>query len=135
LVIDEKFKNSKIISISSGSDHSLILLENNKILSFGGNEKEQIGDGTTINRYYPVEVNFTNIKKNLNFKLISSGCYRSIVITNENEIFSWGKNENGELGGGTATQKTLPVLINFFNKNISLISASNDFSLFLTENG
>ena len=42
---------------------------------------------------------------------ISAGSEHSAVINNRNEVYTWGKNTNGQLGNGTTNNSTTPVRV------------------------
>jgi alpha-tubulin suppressor-like RCC1 family protein len=92
LVYQEQNKNKNIKQISSGFFHSLILTDQNKVFSFGGNLYGQIGDGTTIDRYFPVDIFLTESLKKKKIILVSTGYYHSFALTNENFLIAWGDN-------------------------------------------
>jgi alpha-tubulin suppressor-like RCC1 family protein len=61
-------KDKKIIQISSGYEHSLILSDSGEIFAFGNNLDYQLGDGTQENKIKPIL-----IFKQQNIIKISSG--------------------------------------------------------------
>ncbi len=41
-------------------------------------------------------------------KIVSSGSYHTCTVRTDNGLYCWGKNDNGQLGDGTTTQRTSP---------------------------
>jgi uncharacterized repeat protein (TIGR02543 family) len=49
---------------------------------------------------------------------VSLGNYHSAALTSEGRLFTWGSNQNGQLGDGTTTDKLIPVdITTLFNLN------------------
>jgi len=131
-----------IISVSLGYYHSSAITMVGRIFTWGWNAFGQLGDGTTINQSSP-----TNIGTKFNFfwdeniTHISLGNTHSSALTSYGRIFTWGDNNNGQLGDGTNIQRTAPIEItNRFTliegEEIAIISLGNSyFSSALTTNG
>ena len=62
------------------------------------------GKTTTINREVIVEAVVS-----LNDPYISSGYYHAGVIKSDGTVWTWGRNNNGQLGNGTSTDSSVPV--------------------------
>jgi alpha-tubulin suppressor-like RCC1 family protein len=85
-----------ITDISAESDHSLALVNDHSMMSWGGNDEGQLGDGTMLNQSTPVNV--------MSGKLIydvSSGTHHSLAVDDHGVVWTWGGNNSGELGDGT----------------------------------
>jgi alpha-tubulin suppressor-like RCC1 family protein len=119
------------ISISSkvGGFHSLALLSNNTVMSWGLNTNGQLGDNSTTQRNSPILIN--NL---INVIAISAGVNHSLALLSDGTIMAWGLNTSGQLGNGNNTQQNSPVpVLNV--TNAVAISAGSDFSLALLSNG
>lgn len=90
---------SDVIKISSGKYHTLILKKDGTVWAFGRNREGQLGDGTHIDKSYPVQVgNLVGYDENLNPILeplsniidISAGAYHSLALKNDGTLFAWG---------------------------------------------
>jgi len=64
--------------------------------AWGSNDYGQLGDGTTINRYYPVKVMDNVIA-------VSASVTHTMAIRTDGSLWAWGSNEHGQLGNGTVT--------------------------------
>ena len=58
----------------------------------GDNDKGQLGDGTTIDKLYPIEVNASS------WLSISAGDDYTVAIKSDNTLWAWGSNSIGQLG-------------------------------------
>ena len=128
--------------ISAGNYFSLGIryagsnFEIGSLWSFGGNGTGELGLGDTTNRSSPVQVGALET-----WFLIAAGAGHSLGITydpfgfGDYSLFSWGWNSNGQLGDGTTTNRSSPVLItNTFSRLIS-VSAGGAHSAYIVEDG
>jgi alpha-tubulin suppressor-like RCC1 family protein len=120
--------NNAILISASLEGHSLALLSDGTIKSWGKNDYGQLGNNTTTQQNSPVNVlNITNAIK------ISAGKNSSFAILNNGTVKSWGRNNEHQLGDGTTTQSNIPVSV--LNINNALYISSNDHSLVIINNG
>jgi alpha-tubulin suppressor-like RCC1 family protein len=69
----------------------------------------QLGDGTNIDRFTPVQVSFAfggNIIE------ISGGRYHSVALKNDSTLWAWGASNYNQLGDDTYIDKNYPVQVN-----------------------
>ncbi len=122
---------TNVTSISSkvGAYHSLALLSNGTIKSWGLNTNGQLGNGNTTQQNLPVNV--TGIS---NAIAISVGASHSLALLSDGTIKAWGLNTSGQLGDGTTNQQTTPVTVSGINNAIA-IAAGYNHSLALLADG
>ena len=120
------FNNIKAKFISSGGYHSLIIDENNDIYSFGYNKYGQLGLGNNINRNIPEKIPIidTNIIK---VKAISAGKFHSLIIDENNDVYSFGNNKHGQLGLGDNISRFIPIKIEGIKARFILAGYSSSF--------
>ncbi|MFA5593623.1 MAG: hypothetical protein WC989_09970 [Micavibrio sp.] len=110
LVIDECVSGSCLhTSISSGTHHSCAIATNNRLYCWGGNGGGQLGDGTTAQKNTPVAV--LNGASSGNFISVSAGSLYTCALDAAGKAYCWGTNGSGQLGDGTTTSRTTPVLV------------------------
>lgn len=99
-----------VIEVSAGQQHSIALLSNGKVVTFGNNSSGQLGVGSTTSYGCPQYVK-TNATTDLtNIVAISDGDLWSFAITSAGTVYVWGENNNGELGiPGNTTDQTYAV--------------------------
>ncbi len=97
---EPELEEDKIMQISEGTDHILMLGKTGKVYSYGKNSYGQLGDGGIVDRLEnissAVKVEGGNILGNV--IEVSAGDKYSIVVTDEHKVYTFGINEYGELG-------------------------------------
>ena len=133
-----------IKQISAGGSHSLALTEDGEVYSFGANSFGQLGLGDGGYSYHDeydrttptlIDSFFFNNKK---IKQVSAGSSSSFALTEDGEVYAWGRNYYGQLGLGDGKDRYIPTKLDstkFDNRKVSQISAGGSHSLALTEDG
>lgn len=86
---------ANVNAIAAGAGHSLALISNGTVWSWGANYSGQLGDGTTENKLTPVQVSgLTNVTA------ISAGTNHSLARKSDWTVRAWGDNSYGQLGNG-----------------------------------
>lgn len=99
----------RIVDISLGYVHSLALSSTGRIFGWGNNANGQIGDGTNELHTRPLEINeFFNLNTNEKIIKISAGEFHSAAITSQGRLFTWGKNNYGQIGNNNLVKQLLP---------------------------
>ena len=75
--------------------------------SWGRNNYGQLGDNTRVNKSTPVQT----IAGGTNWKQISSGTLHVAAIKTDGSLWSWGKNNYGQLGTSDTTSRSSPTQI------------------------
>jgi alpha-tubulin suppressor-like RCC1 family protein len=128
------FNDEKIVSITCGCYHSLVLTDVGNVNSWGWNSYGQLGIGNEINQKRPKKI---ILDDNEIIKSISCGYYHSLVLTTNDDIYAFGWNNFGQIGNGNNTNQLIPVKINESQKfkeifsnhwlNISVAKAVDHF--------
>jgi alpha-tubulin suppressor-like RCC1 family protein len=118
-----------IEEITAGSEHTCanIGITIRSVWCWGDNEHGQLGDGTTTDRYSPVEV--TGLPSG--GALAAGGSYTCAISY---FTWCWGNNEHGQLGDGTTTERHTPVELPSHPIN-GLIAAGDSHACTLNETG
>jgi alpha-tubulin suppressor-like RCC1 family protein len=88
-----------VTEISLGDEYTCALM-NGETWCWGINDNGQLGDGTTTNRSFPVQVIMANGTPLTNVVAIDSGRTHTCAIANKRAL-CWGDNTSGQLGDGT----------------------------------
>lgn len=119
--------------IECGGNHN-ICLASNKLYSFGANNYGQSGLGhKQTNITSPTKVILKDILIE-DINTVSCGKNHSIILTANNEIYSFGYNSDGQLGLGDTVSRTTPEkILNF--PNIHMVSCGYDHTMCVDFNG
>ncbi|WP_374000214.1 Ig-like domain-containing protein [Bdellovibrio bacteriovorus] len=93
--------------VSAGDDFTCGI-KNGDVYCWGKNWGGQMGVGTTGGTR---TVPGLTLDQAADFVEVSTGSDYACAINTDKELYCWGQNLNGQLGDGTQTAKTLPVLI------------------------
>lgn len=102
------FKTSadKTDAISAGTYFTLALKANGTVWAWGKNDNGQLGDGTNMERNYPVRVTgLTDIDA------VSAGNNFGMALKADGTVMAWGNNDYGQLGDGTLISRPTPMIV------------------------
>jgi uncharacterized repeat protein (TIGR02543 family) len=121
-----------ITQIAFGHFHTLAVSLEGRIFTWGYNPYGQLGDGTTLEKYEPIEIT-SNFGFNAEETVVQSsvGFFHSSVITSEGRVFMWGYNIYGQCGDGTIINKLVPTEI---ESNFDLIEGETVIQISLGGN-
>jgi alpha-tubulin suppressor-like RCC1 family protein len=114
-----------ITAISLGDGNSMMLSSDGTVFTIGCGTNGTIGDGTKTHRTLPYAVNATYFNGKP-VVAISAGGFHNIVLTNDSLLYGFGEDASSQLGDGSSTAKTVPVLIPMTamaNKTVTTIRA------------
>lgn len=98
--------------LSTGYKHTCALTTENLAYCWGNNDHGQLGDGTYIDRNYPVAVDMSGVLSGRKIKSISTKNYLTCVIASDNKPYCWGSNYQGALGNDSmADDSNVPVAV------------------------
>ena len=98
---------------TAGGYHSAAVKTDGTLWLWGKNDYGQLGDGTTTStntgRSSPVQT----VSTGTTWKMVSSGGYGdcTAAIKSDGTLWSWGRNQYGQLGDSTTTSRSSPVQI------------------------
>ncbi|GIM85992.1 Ig-like domain repeat protein [Salinispora arenicola] len=77
-------------------------------LAWGFNDSGQLGDGTTASSSTPVAV---DMPAGTTITAVAAGRSYSLALTSAGTVLAWGLNDLGQLGDGTTTNSSIPVVV------------------------
>ena len=107
LVITALPEGVTFTQVSCGENHTIALASDGTVWAWGRNDNGQLGDGTNIDKEYPVQVLLIS-----DVAQIEAGSDHSLALTESGEVWAWGLNESRRLGDDTsATYRNYPVQV------------------------
>lgn len=98
---------SGVKQISTGGHHTCAVTASGGAKCWGNNNSGPLGDGTTTDRTTPVDV----LGLTSGVAQISAGAEHTCAVITGDTAKCWGRNNGGQLGDGSTTNSTTPVLV------------------------
>ncbi|MBS0658888.1 MAG: choice-of-anchor D domain-containing protein [Verrucomicrobia bacterium] len=101
-----------IAALSAGVAHSLALCSDGTLVAWGLNSRGQVGDGSTLQRNFPVAVATVGTPlAGRSVVAVASGGYHNLALCADGTLVAWGLNVYGQLGDGSTTDRSAPVAV------------------------
>ncbi|MEO8058177.1 MAG: immunoglobulin domain-containing protein [Burkholderiales bacterium] len=105
-----------VASISAGQTHSALVRNDGTVWVWGDVGASvygycPIGDGACIARYYPTQTKDASGVPFTGASQVAAGLYFNVAVKTDGSVWSWGKNDYGQLGDGTTTFRLNPVQV------------------------
>ena len=118
--------------------HTIVAKANGTVYTWGYNYYEQLGDGTFTNSNVPVAVYTSGALSGKTITKVASGLYHSIALASDGTVYTWGYNNDGQLGNQTTTNSNVPVAVNtsgsLSGKTITQVGGGGNHSIALASN-
>ncbi|XP_054270101.1 E3 ubiquitin-protein ligase HERC2 isoform X2 [Macrosteles quadrilineatus] len=97
-----------VIKVECGSQFSVALTRSGSVYTWGKGDYHRLGHGTDDHVRRPRKVAALQGKKVIS---IATGSLHCVACTDQGEVYTWGDNDEGQLGDGTTTAIMRPRLI------------------------
>jgi len=110
----------KIVAIAAGGAFNYALTEAGTVWAWGNNANGQLGNGTTVNSFIPVQMLKTGGTPLTNVTRISAGLQHGLAMDSNDNVWALGYNiygqlgNNGQLDSSVAVQVSDPSGVGFF---------------------
>ncbi|HEU4535315.1 MAG TPA: hypothetical protein VFS00_14400, partial [Polyangiaceae bacterium] len=95
-------------SLALGYGHNCALVAGGEIACWGENDAGSLGQGTTVDRPFPMPVAASNSARFAGAQAVALGEARGCVLRDEGKVSCWGANAQGQVGDGTTTDRPYP---------------------------
>jgi alpha-tubulin suppressor-like RCC1 family protein len=120
---------SFVTAVSGGLRHSLALLADGSVESWGYNGHGQLGNEGAIGTRTPIVIEHLK-----GVRAIAAGGNHSLALLSDGSILAWGDDEHGQLGNGKSLDSEVPVAVQGIS-GATAIAAGEEHSLALMGNG
>lgn len=131
-LVDSSVKQALYVmapQIVSSYSHNVALSTDGTVWCWGSNSSGELGDGTTVNRSYPVKVQGLS-----GIVQVAPGNHRSFALASDGTVWGWGDNTSGQLGDGTSgNQRLTPVHVSNLS-GVATIATCMDYPSIPTQN-
>jgi alpha-tubulin suppressor-like RCC1 family protein len=118
-----------LAKLAAGDYHSVAIMSDGTVFSWGANWYGQLGDGTRSNRFDPVPVARLN-----DVATLAAGGRHTLAVLEGGSVWSWGKNDYGQLGNGNRADQLTPAVVTNLS-GIVAVAGGLRHSLALKSNG
>jgi hypothetical protein len=120
-----------ITTITAGGGHTCAVIGGGGVSCWGANYAGQLGDGTTRDRHYPVDVSGLGS----GVIAVAAGSSHACALTNAGGVSCWGANDAGALGDGSTVGSDTPVQVKGLASGITAIAAGYSHTCALASAG
>ena len=106
--------------VAGGGVHTAAIKTDGTLWTWGHNNQGQLGDNTIIQKSSPVQT----ISGGTNWKLVAGGYYHTTAIKTDGTLWTWGHNNQGQLGDNTIIHRSSPVQTVAGGTNWKLVACS-----------
>jgi alpha-tubulin suppressor-like RCC1 family protein len=110
---------SGVLQVAAGASHTLVLKSDGTVWAWGYNYYGQLGNGNNTDQHTPVQVGIsgswlTGVSK------IAVGDNHSVAWKIDGSVWTWGNNNNGQLGDGTTTARNTPAQLSTISGTLAI---------------
>ena len=134
------FDGADVVSMDGGMHYTMILTGGGILWACGYGEYGQLGLGNTSDVAIPTVVGGPELYQGRGVRMAACGQRHTLVVTHENQLWSFGIRIYHVLGlGRNTTNRLVPTLVpdyeGFVNANVVMAAAGSTHSVLVVENG
>ena len=131
----------KVAAVETGASHTVVLCQDGGVVAWGSNVSGQLGIGLDFgNRAtLPVSLDSAGALAGRKVTAIAAANLHNLALCDDGSLVAWGVNGSGQLGNGTTTSSSEPILIPatgaLVGRTITAIAAGSVYSMGLCSDG
>jgi alpha-tubulin suppressor-like RCC1 family protein len=130
--VDVQGLPARVADIATSGSHTCARTLDEAVYCWGNNEHGQLGSGTTEDSAVPVGA----VGLGSDVRAISAGLDHTCAILNhEGTVKCWGRNDFGQLGDGTTTDRTVPVDVGGIGAEVTALASGGYHNCVVTVKG
>ncbi|XP_013767854.1 E3 ISG15--protein ligase HERC5-like [Pundamilia nyererei] len=130
----EALRNKQVSQVTCGSQHTVVLTKDGQLYTWGQDSRGQLGLGT--NEQYVNSPQHVRSLSAIPVVQVAAGGEQSFALSVSGGVFSWGRNDCGQLGLGDTQDRHTPTPVHYLNmKKTVSISCGKDHTAALTKDG
>lgn len=118
-------------SVSGGWNYALALKSDGSVWSWGANDDGELGNGTTVESLSPQAIKTLS----RGVVAVAAGWDAGVALKSDGSVWTWGKNDRGQLGDGTNVSSNTPTRVAGLYGKATAIAAGLAFVLALKSDG
>ncbi len=128
--------NTTATNIAIGSSHACVLTTSGGVKCWGSDMNGQLGNGGGKDYSNDTPSTSVDVSGLTNGVIaIAAGTFHSCALTNTGAVKCWGSNNSGQLGDGSSSDQLAPVNVSGLTSGVTAISASDDSTCALLNDG
>lgn len=120
--------SANVSAITAGDHHTCAVTNAGGVKCWGKNEFGQLGNQSTMNSAVPIDV----YELSISVRSVNAGENHTCALMNDGWVKCWGRNNVGQLGDDSQTDRLRPVALSNMSNNVSAISVGGTHSCLLT---
>lgn len=105
-----------IVAIAAGGYHSVALANDGRIYAWGDNSMGQLGDSSFTPKRTAFSAYMDGALAGKSITAIAAGDNHTLALSSDQIVFSWGRNNEGQLGDWTNNNSNVPVPVSTENR-------------------
>jgi alpha-tubulin suppressor-like RCC1 family protein len=101
----------EIVGIAAGAEHSVSLHFDGSVFTWGINETGQLATGSGSPGYRSTPGFVSTLPSGIRAIAAGGGLGHSLALGPDGRVWAWGRNDHGQLGDGTTTDRLSPVAV------------------------
>jgi alpha-tubulin suppressor-like RCC1 family protein/tRNA threonylcarbamoyladenosine modification (KEOPS) complex Pcc1 subunit len=129
-----------VVAVSAGTNHSLALCSDGRVVAWGRGTSGQLGTGSTSSSSLPVAVSWTGVMAGKTVVSIAAGADHNLSLCSDGTLVAWGRNDFGQIGNNLAGNLITPGRVEttsgaLMGKTVVSLAAGTNHSLVLCSDG